>query len=82
MSANGDDGTGDCGGGSGGSIYIKTDYFKGAGAMTARGGTGSGNGGGGGGGRISIHHRVSSDFSGDIVADGGHVSSEYIKIVI
>ena len=76
VSANGNDG-GDCGGGSGGSIYIETDYFKGSGMVTSRGGAGNGTGGGGGGGRISIVHRVSPEFTGDVFADGGDISCKY-----
>jgi hypothetical protein len=42
--------------------------------VTSRGGAGSGTGGGGGGGRISIVHRVSQSFTGDVFADGGALS--------
>lgn len=80
VSANGGDDTGDCGGGSGGSIYIETDYFKGGGLITARGGAGSGTGGGGGGGRISIAHRVSDGFDGGIIADGGDIVGKNLTV--
>ncbi|XP_052090185.1 uncharacterized transmembrane protein DDB_G0289901-like [Mytilus californianus] len=82
VSANGNADGSNCGGGSGGSIYIDTDYFKGSGMVTARGGTGSGTGGGGGGGRISIVHRVSATFSGDIFADGGECSTDVNQLTL
>ncbi len=42
------------GGGSGGSIWVTCQDFKGHGSTSANGGQGQGSGGGGSGGRISI----------------------------
>jgi hypothetical protein len=48
-------GSGDGGGGAGGSIWISCDTFAGTGLLNAAGGTGSSyRGGGGGGGRIAV----------------------------
>lgn len=63
----------DCGGGSGGSIYITCFSIAGAGILRARGGdadTKTTQGGGGGGGRISILS-ASSSFPGAIDVSGG-----------
>ncbi|MCK5487398.1 MAG: hypothetical protein KAI86_14375, partial [Desulfobacterales bacterium] len=48
------------GGGSGGSVYIITGTFTGAGTISANGGTGDGTSGGGGGGRIAVHYTTNS----------------------
>jgi uncharacterized repeat protein (TIGR01451 family) len=75
ISANGENATSWRGGGSGGSIYIKTNVLKGSGIISANGGNsgpgGSGsNPGGGGGGRIAIYYNENL-FSGSISAYGG-----------
>jgi hypothetical protein len=58
--------------GSGGSIYVITNNFKGSGVFNANGGdVGNYNGAGaGGGGRIAIFYNTSS-FTGSTVANGG-----------
>ena len=58
------------GGGSGGSVYIRTTVFQGQGRVLVRGGNGGGVGGGGGGGRIAIWYEQ-SEFTGSAVAHGG-----------
>ena len=75
LTANGEDATSWRGGGSGGSIYIKTNILGGSGLISANGGNsgpgGSGyNPGGGGGGRIAIYYNENF-FSGTISAYGG-----------
>ncbi len=50
------------GGGSGGSVYITTDNFRGQGNITSNGGNAGG--GGGSGGRIAIYVTTSSTFTG------------------
>lgn len=58
------------GGGSGGSVWIQSEYFSGRGTIEANGGDGLGGGGGGGGGRIAA---VCSNntYTGSIQAFGG-----------
>jgi len=71
ISANGDDADGtDCGGGSGGSVYLSMDHLKGHGMISARGGIGKGNGGSGGGGRVFVKYKT-TEFGGTVIADGG-----------
>ena len=71
ISVNGDGATGiNCGGGSGGGIFLRASHFKGSGLLASRGGIGSSGGGSGGGGRIAVNH-TTSIWTGDIVADGG-----------
>jgi len=65
--------TASAGGGSGGSIWIKTDTFNGTGAIRANGGSAPSatwRGGGGSGGRILLDYSV-KNFSGTISASGG-----------
>lgn len=61
-------------GGSGGSIFIQTQYFTGNGPTRAVGGQGNSydvySGGGGSGGRIAVYYET-SDYSGSISAVGG-----------
>ncbi len=61
------------GGGSGGSINIKTNQLQGLGKITTNGGSVYSRGGGGGGGRIAIYYD-SNEFLGDIQAFGGEVT--------
>ena len=62
------------GGGSGGSVYIRTGTLTGSGTIRANGGNGgTGNyadSGGGSGGRIAIHY-TADEFSGTVEAKGG-----------
>ena len=62
------------GGGSGGSIYIETDGFRGLGSINANGGSATGDtnclGGGGAGGRIAIKQTTNA-FTGSVTAFGG-----------
>ncbi|KAK3755992.1 hypothetical protein QZH41_003345 [Actinostola sp. cb2023] len=59
------------GGGSGGSILIKTTSFSGHGVITTEGGSGNGNGGGGSGGRIAVHVSWLREYAGKYIAYGG-----------
>ena len=63
------------GGGSGGSVWISTNYFKGHGEITARGGLGnsygSAVGGSGAGGRIAVHMNQEDEFRGSCSPFGG-----------
>lgn len=58
------------GGGSGGSILLKTMQWAGSGKINANGGDGSQYGGAGSGGRIAIHYERST-FSGTYSSHGG-----------
>ena len=62
------------GAGSGGSIMIDTNVFKGDGKILADGGKSNG-GGAGGGGRIAIFYN-NQQFNGQIKADSGQCSNE------
>lgn len=70
ISANGTS-LGSCtgGAGSGGSVYIRTDSWSGAGTIRANGGRGWGGCGAGGGGRIAMYYN-SKTFSGTVTAYG------------
>jgi len=70
ISADGNDGELNSGGGSGGSLWIQTATLAGNGLITATGGNGNGTAGGGGGGRIAIYINTNS-FSGLVAACGG-----------
>jgi hypothetical protein len=60
------------GGGSGGSVWIKTSTLAGSGSITADGGVGyATEGGGGGGGRIALEWDDRTFFDGTIRAEGG-----------
>lgn len=75
VSAKGLDGTGtNAGGGSGGSIFIKTTNMTGHGELNVEGGVGSGTGGCGAGGRIAIHCRWRYKYGGRIKDKGGQSS--------
>ena len=63
--------TSNSGGGSGGSVLIKTVQFSGHGILTVNGGSGNGNGGGGSGGRIAVHVAWLREYSGRYTAYGG-----------
>lgn len=67
----GGNGTSNSGGGSGGSVLIKTVQFSGHGIVTVNGGSGHGNGGGGAGGRIAVHVAWLREYSGKYTAYGG-----------
>ncbi len=65
ISANGSDSIWDYGGGSGGSIAVKTNVLAGTGFFRANGGTCLfNNSGGGGGGRIAVYYNAGSGFTG------------------
>ena len=64
--------SGDSGGGSGGSVFIKATNFSGHGLVTTEGGYGSGHGHGGAGGRIAAHIGFYREYSGEYVAYGGY----------
>ena len=55
ISADGEAGTGDSGGGSGGAVFMEVQDLSGYGTIRVRGGAGASTGGGGAGGRIAIH---------------------------
>ena len=63
------------GGGSGGSVWITTNYFKGHGEITAHGGLGNAYGialgGSGAGGRVAVHMRKEDEFRGTYSVYGG-----------
>ncbi|NLF38299.1 carboxypeptidase regulatory-like domain-containing protein [bacterium] len=64
ISVNGGNGTAhDCGGGAGGSIYVRTATLNGGGRFTANGGDGTPYAGSGGGGRIAVYY-ATEDFTG------------------
>ena len=65
-----------CGGGSGGTIFIKSRSFSGVGLVGSRGGNGDHAGGGGSGGRISIHLNAKMLFEGLFEVEGG--SGKYL----
>ncbi|MBX3412575.1 MAG: hypothetical protein KF708_07800 [Pirellulales bacterium] len=70
IAANGVSGSG---AGAGGSIFITTDSWSGAGSITANGGSfvsGAYGNGGGGGGRIAVYYEQ-KDFLGTVLARGG-----------
>lgn len=71
IDSEGANGTSNCGGGSGGSILIKTVQFSGHGILTVNGGSGHGNGGGGAGGRVAVHVAWLREYSGKYTAYGG-----------
>lgn len=54
------------GGGSGGSIFIKTLKFSGHGSIQVNGGNAQGSGGGGSGGRLAVHVSWLREYTGDI----------------
>jgi hypothetical protein len=60
-----------CGGGAGGSVFIKCQTMAGYGSIVANGGTGDSGGGGGGGGRVAILYSVGNSFTGPIMALAG-----------
>ena len=73
INADGLDGIPRGGGGSGGSVYVKTGHFAGSGTISSNGGDWSPDhyyAGGGSGGRIAIYYD-SMTFDGNIVAYGG-----------
>lgn len=76
MSANGQDGAYQSGGGSGGSIYITCRSFAGNESVSANGGGGGSNGGGGGGGRIAVVYSGSDSFVGQVTIAGGTMIQE------
>lgn len=68
------------GGGSGGSIFMTADVFRGHGTLSANGGASSSQqtdfpGGGGGGGRVAVHFNEMK-FAGEISCHGGESLSE------
>ena len=71
IDSEGANGTSNSGGGSGGSILIKTVLFSGHGLIVANGGRGDGNGGGGAGGRIAAHVAWLREYAGQYTAFGG-----------
>ena len=78
LNLQGMDATGiDAGGGSGGSLWIKTTNLTGHGIISVRGGDGTGRGGGGAGGRISIHCRWRYSYGGKYINRGGLGSGSF-----
>ena len=71
IDSEGANGTSNGGGGSGGSVLIKTILFSGHGKIVADGGSGDGDGGGGAGGRIAVHVAWLREYSGQYTAYGG-----------
>ncbi len=72
LSAKGLNGSGtDSGGGSGGSVLIRTTDMTGHGEISVPGGDGQGQGGGGAGGRIGIHCRWRYTYGGKFTDCGG-----------
>lgn len=63
------------GGGSGGSVWIKTGYLRGHGSVLARGATSnihrSSHGGSGSGGRIAVYTYIKDEYRGGYYALGG-----------
>ncbi len=83
VSADGDPGAGQCGGGSGGSLWIETSELSGTGTIRAHGGAGNATwAGGGGGGRISISYDLNTLApergvgTGAITACGGNARND------
>lgn len=75
LSSDGTNGVGtDTGGGSGGSVFIRTTNMTGHGDISIRGGSGTGNGGGGSGGRAAIHCRWRYTYGGRFIDYGGQGS--------
>lgn len=68
--ADGSPGPRSAGGGSGGSVWIRTERFTGSGFVSAQGGLGEVQAGGGGGGRIALVVGT-DDFTGSVSACGG-----------
>lgn len=62
------------GGGSGGSILIRTRALEGSGVITVNGGAGNGDGGGGGGGRMAVYWQDREWWYGALTAFGGSSS--------
>ncbi|KAK3101710.1 hypothetical protein FSP39_005732 [Pinctada imbricata] len=60
-----------CGGGSGGSIFVEAYNFSGHGVLDASGGDGEGSGNGGSGGRIALHISARNIYGGQYLAHGG-----------
>jgi len=70
LSANGNSSpTWNCGGGSGGSLYLQVGTLMGSGVISANGGSGNGAAGGGGGGRIAVYGAANT-FAGTLSAHG------------
>lgn len=76
MVSGGDCNVTECGGGSGGTIFIKSRSFAGVGLVGSRGGNGDDTGGGGSGGRIAIHLNAKMLFEGLFEVEGG--SGKYL----
>ena len=71
IESDGANGSSNSGGGSGGSVLIKTILFSGHGMVTADGGSGDNDGGGGAGGRIAVHVTWLREYSGQYTTYGG-----------
>src|ERR1017187_9555119 len=75
ISANGNPGLTDGGGGSGGSVWLTVGTLAGAGTISANGGAGNGfslgGGGGGSGGRVAIQYAVNLFFGATSACGGG-----------
>jgi hypothetical protein len=70
--ANGGNGNTFAGGGSGGSIFVKTRTLSGNGVVQANGGSGATQSGGGGGGRVAVYYGNAASFAfSNVVARGG-----------
>ena len=62
------------GGGSGGSILIRTHALEGSGVIAVNGGAGNGDGGGGSGGRMAVYWQDREWWYGALTAFGGSSS--------
>ena len=80
LAAYGNPGAGtDAGGGSGGSILIRTTNITGHGVMSVKGGEGQGRGGGGSGGRIGVHCRWRYQYGGRYENYGGLGQGQWMR---
>ena len=69
--ANGNDGHGTIGGGSGGGITVHAYNLEGSGNIEVKGGTGGSDSGAGGGGRLTVYYQSSEYWFGTLNAKGG-----------
>lgn len=67
-------GSGNSGGGSGGSVIFDTSSLEGSGTIRVNGGDGYANGGGGGGGRMAVYWKDREWWFGNLQAFGGAAS--------
>ena len=65
------------GGGSGGSVFVRTSSLKMTGQITCNGGSGAGNGGGGSGGSVNVFFNTGTYHSNLVTSKG--MPSIYMK---